>query len=162
MKRFATVVLLLVLLPSAFGKAESPGRRTLKGLKKLCVLIPDLNAESQNAGLSQDQLKTDVELRLRRAHVRVADSPPADACLQVDLLVLKLSKDVVGWAFCLHVGVHQWVTLNRNKSISFAAETWSSQAGVGVCPVDGLASAVREKIGDQVDAFINDYLAENP
>ncbi len=38
MKRFATVVLLLVLLPSAFGKAENPNRpdrRTLKGLKTL-------------------------------------------------------------------------------------------------------------------------------
>ncbi len=91
LKRFATAVLLLVLLPSAFRKAENLDRRTLKGLKKLQVVIESLDPEAQRAGLSQDQLKTDVELRLRRAHLPVVDSL-LDASLYVNLSAFKLSK----------------------------------------------------------------------
>ncbi len=154
MKRYVAVALLLILLPSAFGKAVYPDRLTLKGLKKLHVLV-EVGTEAESAGLSTEQLKTDVELRLRRAHLPVVDHTLA--YLYVNVHAISTQN---GWAYSILVSLDQSVTLDRNKSISCFAETWH-QRMLGMVPAREFVSTVRENVGDKVDKFINDYLAEN-
>ncbi len=151
-----TVVLLLVLIqiPSALGQAVNPYRRTLKGLKKLHAVIEKLDFETQGTELSHEQLKTDVELRLRLARVPVVDSSLAFLYVQVD--ALRLPK---GWA-SVTVGLNEAVTLDRDRSIGCSAQTWGA-ATIGTASDREFASAVRKSVEDSVDSFINDYLAAN-
>ena len=46
----------------------------LKGLRSVVVLVTDLDPSAVNASLSKDQIKTDVELRLRRNGITVDES----------------------------------------------------------------------------------------
>jgi hypothetical protein len=162
MKRYVTVVPLLLLISTAtaLGQARLDlNRAPLKGLKKFHVLIESFDAESQSAGLSTEQLRTDVELRLRRSRVPVQDSG-YDAYLYVNVNPLRLSVGNA-WAYAIHVGFRDSVTLDRDKSIGCLAETWDT-GGIFVVPTGKLVANVREHIGDYVDKFINDYLAANP
>ncbi len=130
---------------------------TKPGQLQLSVLIEELKPEVGRAGLSKDQLKTDVELRLRKAHIRVVGlSPPG--YLYVNVQALRQSG---GWVYSVHVGLNQDVTLDRDKSISCSGETWS-EGTLGTATRDKFVAEVRDALGDQVDRFINDYLAANP
>ncbi len=158
MKRYLTAVILLSSTATALGQELNLERAPLKGLKKFHVTIENLDSESQGAGLSADQLKTDVELRLRRSRVPVKDSSLAS--LYVNVNPLRLSVGNV-WACAIHVGLRDSVTLDRDKSIGCLAETWET-GGIFVIPTGKLVANVRENVADLVDKFVNDYLAANP
>ena len=158
MKRYSAAVLFLALLAPALGEPVSPDRATLKGLKQLYVEVERVDAEAREAGLSPEQLKADVEARLRRAHVKVSDSV-SDPSVYVAVTTLKLSTGLA-WAFSIHVGLNQGVILVRDKDIACNSETWY-RAIIGVVPSRDLVSKVREQVGEQVDNFIGDYLAAN-
>jgi hypothetical protein len=145
----------LVLAPSA--RAQNAARATLKGLTHVAVLVESLGAEAQAGGLTREQLTTDVELRLRRSRIKVADLP-SDNYLYVHVNAMKLSGGA-GWTYAVHVGFNQHVTLDRNEA-SCVGETWNVSM-IGVAPPSEFLSAVREAVGGQVDHFINDYLAVN-
>jgi hypothetical protein len=161
MKRYAMAVLLLALVwaPSVLGQTAEAMRRTLKGLKDFNVLIEKLDSEAKDGGLSEEQLKADVEQRLRRAQITVSESSLA-AWLYVNVNSMPL-KTADSWAFSISIELNQAMTLDRDKSISCLAMTWNMGL-IGTRPSREFSSGVREKIGDLVDVFINDYLAENP
>ena len=93
MKRYAAALLLLVLAGASPAPGQTPevARRTLRGLKDFNVLIEKLDSEAKDGGLSEDQLKADVEERLKRAHVPVADSSLA-AWLYVNVTSMPLTS----------------------------------------------------------------------
>ena len=161
MKRYAAALLLLVLAGASPAPGQTPevARRTLRGLKDFNVLIEKLDSEAKDGGLSEDQLKADVEERLQRAHVPVADSSQA-AWLYVNVNSMPL-KTADSWAFSISIELNQAMTLDRDKSISCLAMTWNMGL-IGTRPNREFSSGVREKIADLVDVFINDYLAANP
>jgi outer membrane lipoprotein-sorting protein len=65
------VVLMLVLSTSVFAGDIKSDRETLKNLKGVHVHVQDLNQDIEQAGLSKDQIRTDVELKLRLAGIKV-------------------------------------------------------------------------------------------
>jgi len=80
MRRLLTFLLVLVALcmpPSAFS--EKPlDIQSLSGLNSVDVLIEDINSNSKIDALSREQLKTEVELRLRRAGIKLLGDMPTD------------------------------------------------------------------------------------
>jgi hypothetical protein len=151
-------IVFLVLAQAAVLKAENPDRATLKGLKSFFVLIENLSNDAKRGGLGMEQLKTDVELRLRKARVRLADHDFGDY-LYINVSAFQVSRPE-GFVYCIHVGLNQSVHLDRDKSISCTAQTWDTGT-VGTAPRSEFASEVRGTVGDLVDKFINDYLAAN-
>lgn len=156
MKRHLLIALLLILTSTFLVGAS--GRSTLKGLKHFNVVIEDLEPAAEQAGLSRDRLKTDVELRLRRARLPVAEGHQ-DAFLYVHISVERTATN--GLAYCVRVSLAENAVLARDKAIFTLAETWK-RAGIGVTPSSDFVSEARQAVGDQVDDFINDYLAANP
>ena len=57
---------------TVLGQSEEVRKReTLRGLPGVCVVIEALGADIKKDGLTEEQLRTDVEVRLRRAGIRV-------------------------------------------------------------------------------------------
>ncbi len=75
----------LTLLVSVLGFAQKDATtRSLSGLKALEVLIEKLDPDIERDGLSREQLRTDIELRLRRAGIRLADDTPFEGVSVLD------------------------------------------------------------------------------
>src|SRR2546429_6513667 len=86
-------------------------RATLRGVEGVRVVIEDLGPEVERAGLTKQQLQTDVELRLRQASIRILTTKeerfgtPGAPYLYINVNVM---LDSVGLAiFGIHVELCQ-------------------------------------------------------
>ena len=105
----------------------------------------------------------DFAKRLREAGIQVLSDEqsmetPGKAYLYLNVNTYKRDES---YAFCVGLELKQAVTLRRDPSISVLAVTWS---GLGVVGAVGSANLrqVRESVRDELDRFINAYLAVNP
>lgn len=110
-------------------------------------------------GLTMDQIQTDVELRLRKSGMTVIPRPKT-AILPYIYVNANLMKTRELYSYDLSVSLKQWVTVQENQTENLVA-TWSVTS-IGTVGSDNMARAVRNRIGDFVDKFINAYLSVNP
>jgi len=150
---------------SAVEKAE---RDSLQGLKGVFVVLEEIKPDGESAerdGLSRLQIKTDIELRLRKAGIRVLNADefsrePGKPYLYVNLGLFRIDDDQ--YVFTLHVDLLQDVRLNRNPAIlCLGSRTWTSPSSFGRVGIKRL-NACRESVIDRVDQFANAFLAANP
>ncbi|MDR3707469.1 MAG: trypsin-like peptidase domain-containing protein [Capsulimonadaceae bacterium] len=138
--------------------------KPLKGIVAVSVLIEDLNDEAKAAGLDEDVLKTDVELRLRKDGIKVSSEDFSQKVSQnsgyvyVQITTLALQNgDLI---FNHQVSFNEDVQLRRAAPIICTAHTWD-RGGVAFSPADGFAHYVRDVLGDDIDKFANEMLAQN-
>ena len=138
---------------------------SLKGLAGVEVFIEIPNPEIGKDGLSNGQLQTDAELRLRKVGIKVLSEEENIKTPGMPILYVKVSsvknKDGL-YAYSLKVELLQSVVLSRDRSLELMAmSTWRADqlATVGV---NNMPASVRSEVGDLIDAFVNDYLAANP
>ena len=143
---------------------------SLKGLKSFAVVVTGLKGEGDNAEelrpyLTEDRVRTVVELELRRNGVEVSPSEDADAQLMIESMALKVTANG-GFAVVLRPRVNQWVAVlprrplpERGKPIF--APTWQTTNLVSG-PSAGIAEHVVAILRSQVDSFLNDYFKANP
>jgi len=155
----AMVFLLLHTFPLAGDELD---QRALRGLKGVSVLVEGMNPQAERLGPTKAQIQTDVELRLRKAGVRVltkkeGDETPGMPWLYVNVNTLFLQK-IPLVVYNISVVLNEMVTLARG--FEHVGSIWSTgfTGAVGVSNI----GAIRKDVGDQVDKFINDYLAVNP
>jgi hypothetical protein len=150
--------------PAAGQSDDAITRKTLAGLKGIYILVEDVDDDVQRDGLSREQIRTDVELRLRQAGLDVLSELQYAAetgfpYLYVNVQTLKSSLGP--YVYRLEVELKQSVTPIRNPSATLLAPTWAARAKLGIVGVDNVRS-LRDDIRDMVDQFINAYLAANP
>ena len=151
------------------GSAQTEmDRKSLRGLKGIAVVVEALQPDAERDGLHKDQIKTDIELKLRQAGIRVLTTEesfktPGSPYLYVNLNTTKndvLYGALSTYAFALQVALKQDVTLTRDSDFKGSAPTWEMHT-LGTVGANNLPD-VRRILGDLVDRFSNDYLAENP
>jgi len=69
----APTMAILVLSAAASAQSNVAARQSLEGLKRIRVVVEDLSAAGEAAGLQKDAIQTDVELRLRKAGIAVGE-----------------------------------------------------------------------------------------
>ncbi|MGE0823746.1 MAG: hypothetical protein AB7G75_03350 [Candidatus Binatia bacterium] len=142
-------------------------QESLRGLKGIGVVIEPLQPETEQDGLTQSLIRTDVELALRQAGIHVLSqeesvSEPGSPYLYINLNTVKseVLYAFTSYLYSLQVSFRQEVTLTRDPQIRVSAATW--QSGVlGSISASNLQN-LRKTIRDSLDQFINDYLAANP
>lgn len=144
---------LLILALFLFAAKATGATLSLKGVKSLDVVVEDLHQAAEELGLSKETIKTDVELRLRRAGFRV--SSEETGYLYVNVIVLKVRAGYFAVAINLEFNQNVRVELN---GVSGTGVTWNT----GQLVLTGKPEYVREVIGDGVDKFINALLEANP
>ena len=148
--------LLACTIPS-FAGDDQASRQTLKGIKSVNVVIGDLGPDAEGL-VTVDQLRTDVELRIRTAGLTVG---PAAVYLQVEVTIVKGVEQLTGaYDFNCESAIFQDVVVSGN-SVKALAETWST-AYVAIVGRDNLSKGIRSDVNDQIDKFLNAYLSVNP
>jgi len=154
----------LIGLP-ALGRCADDGdfaRATLRGLQGVSVLIEDVKPEMAQAGLTTQQLQTDVEGQLRHAGIPVLTKDQAFRLRGAPYLYVyvHLVPHPIGLTvYSILVEVNQRASLDRNGS-SASVSTWSVQR-LGTIGRRHLAT-IRNDVRNQVDHFIHVYRSVNP
>ncbi len=135
---------------------------SLKGLAAVYLVIEPLQAGAREAGLTTGQLRTDVELRLRRAKISVyteeeGRKQPGNPYLYLNVNYIKSEKGFC--AFTVRLALIQNVFVQRVPSQLVRATTWSVSL-TGHATGTGVAT-IREGARDFADRFCNDYLKVN-
>jgi hypothetical protein len=138
-------------------------REVLRGLPGLGVLVERLNPDAEHAGLTETQIQTDVELRLRQAGIAVLTEGERLRTPSMPVLYVRVSTykrgEIGVFAYNISVELLQFVLIEHN-STHVTTTTWSTGA-LGIVGEQNL-SLIRASIRDYVDRFINAYLAVNP
>ncbi len=148
--------LLLPLFGAAAGLAQSDDEREyLVDLREVNVLVEDLPAEIEAAGLTRDRLETAVEERLRERRVPIGRSRLAG-----DLYVrIGTHRGSTGlYAYFARVSLQQLVTIEGNRQRAFV-DTWDLES-LGMVG-EGNLPQVQQVVLQIVDVFIEDYFAVN-
>jgi hypothetical protein len=154
----------LIGLP-ALGRCADDGdfaRATLRGLQGVSVLIEDLPPENERAGLTTQQLQTDVEGQLRHAGIPVLTKDQAfrlRGAPYVYVYVHLVPHPIGLTVYSILVEVNQRALLDLNGS-SASVSTWSVQR-LGTVGSRHLAT-IRSDVRSQVDHFITVYRSVNP
>jgi len=166
-RRFASG--LFVFLSSAtilFGMDNEATRRSLGGLAGVRVVVEPFAPEAEMQGLTITAVRTDAELRLRRAGIRVLTEEEFNESTGVPFLELAAAISVESSVRC---GVSEFVNFRQNallerdrRIFAFAAVTWSVETVNNACRPSAVARFVRDGFNDLVDQFVNAYLATNP
>ena len=145
---------------------SSNHQKTLEGVAFIFVLVGDINQPLTQKGLSSGILKTDVELRLRAAGIRVVDWKEAKSLPGRPYLYLRVtglqhltkSGSSVGYSASVDLEFRQSVQLSRNNSIILHTSTWHT-GGLYSGPT---TDVIRQAVRDLTDEFANAYLMVNP
>ena len=157
--RFVSAITIIVLL-AVLTNAQDSQRNNLRGIQVIEVLIQPLQSNAAGAGLNQRQLQTDVELRLRKAGLRVKDaSDDLTPYLAVSVNTVNGSGNLSN-AFA--VSTHVELKRAGKFGTEFIFATIWSDAFVSIGGKNRVEEGVRQQLADLVDEFINDYLAVNP
>ena len=159
------IIFLFTMVCASDVSAQELGYQieSLRGIKGVNVLIELLNPDIEKDGLKKEQIKTDVELKLRLAGIKVLNeeellNEPGQPYLHVNV---NSNKSELGfYSFSITIELNQLVLLIRDLDTIFTACTWSTKT-VGFAGVEKVGQ-IRDYIKDDVDLFINDYLFVNP
>ena len=165
-KVFAVIVTAIafpLLITLVNGKNTEMELNTLKGLKGVGVLVEDIHGDAIKAGLTCKQLQIDVELKLRKAGIKVLTrveqkNSPGYPWLYVKTNIMRIYRSYV---YQITVTFRQHVFLRREMTTMTDTGTWETGA-LGYCGRGSAKKQIRESVGDFVDEFINDYLKMNP
>jgi hypothetical protein len=162
----AAILLMATAVGATLQAQDNAHDDTLKGIKGVGVVVEDLRSDIEAAGLHEADVRTDVELKLRLAGIKVltnggALKQPGFPQLYINVNMMMgqgLASGIV--AYHLSVALKQGVILARDSSINTWISTWQSDAvgygGTGTLP------KLRDNIKDMADKFINAYLSVNP
>lgn len=149
----------------AFAFDTPMTRSSLRGLPGIFLLVQGLNPEIEREGLTQDQIQSDIESKLRTAKIKLLSKEqyaktPGTPLLHVVPAILKVTVGVISlYTYTVIVRVSQSVHLVRKPAIETPGFTWTSE---GTCGAVRSAGDIRSKIVGEVDKFISAYIAVNP
>jgi hypothetical protein len=163
--RYVVMALLMTLICLDLSEAQTRDqqRDSLQGLQGVEVVIESLRPDAQTDGLSQEAIRTAVELILRSKGIRVFTRSESLSTLAAPYLYVKVStynhsSDL--YAYAVTVDVMQKVSLAQRPRQMMSATTWE-RGGVGTTGHSNI-SMVIDSVESKVKEFANDYLAANP
>jgi hypothetical protein len=153
----AMAVVFLCIVPYAFAEDKEITRLTLRGIKEVNVVIESIEPEIQNLGLTQAQVKADVEAKLREANIVVApDVERGRPAVYLYVQVIRPEK-LNRLFYSISLSVLQNVILERDPNIKSNTDTWL----VRMLGMSSGTEAIRSDIRSLLDRFIEDYRQAN-
>ena len=155
------VVLALVLLLPGISTALTRKQKALVGLEGVQVVVEGPGPEAERLGLSKNQIKKDVERRLRKAGVRVLIKQEQEETPGTPQLFVKIAASInkMGiFAYSISVDLIEFVTLFTGEK---AFVTVWEKGEAGSVRLNNI-NQIQPRINSLVDGFIKDYLTANP
>ncbi len=152
----ATVLFLAVVRVVPAVAQDDNERENLTDLREVNVIVEDLAADAESAGLDRRSIERAIEEHLKERGVPLGNSRTAGD-LYVNIDTFRGSTGL--YAYCVEVSVQQLVTIESNQ-LRTLADVWqlASLGTVGQANLPGVESIVMQI----VDVFVEDYLERNP
>lgn len=147
-------------IPQSEASDTPIDRATLKGIDALSVIAENVSAAAERDGLTQSQVQTVVESRLREAGIRVV-SPfnPLLPYLYVRVDTRRIEDG--NSAYSVSMEFKQSGALSRDPTIEHpAVVTWSVGA-VGIVTANRVYE-IPSRVTELADRFVTAYLEQNP
>lgn len=170
--RKQTAILLIVLAVAVtvfamevVGQINKLGEKPLKGIKSIVVDITKLDPDfEKDAPFTRSTIQTDIELKLRMAGIKVVNREEWVNDIQIPWLVITLKTlkvdDLKMYCYYIDIELQDTIHILRNEELCIGGITWNN-IGLGYVGTKKI-STIRDRIKDDVDKFINDYLEMNP
>jgi hypothetical protein len=124
-------------------------------------VVIDLDPIAKDYGITEDLIRTDVELKLRLAGIKVESVEQMASSLNPYLaLSVNMMKSSCGSAYMINIDFKQATTLARNPLMASIASTWS-YSYFGTLGKE-VQQPLREFYKIVLDKFLNAYLEANP
>ena len=154
-----TVGVLFFVVPNVNAKYWDTCKESLKGIRGIFVWI-NVDSGLKKWGITNEKIKTDVELKLRVAGINVLSGDLSGIEPGLSVVVLGGEHENLVY-YTIFVSLRQNVTLSRNPNLECYSKTWES-TWVGLIQGDRLEQKARIVIKDMIDEFLNEYLSVNP
>jgi len=132
-KRLVTLFLIFWGAAGSVGSAQtSRNVEALRGLKGVGVMVEDINPDVEQYGLTKSQAQTDVELRLRKAGIKVLTREEATKAEGAPSLYVRVDTSarsgLLGTLYDVRVqlALYQMVILERDPNIHIWVATWET------------------------------------
>jgi len=153
----AIAAVLLCIIPFASAEDKEVTRLTLRGIKEVYVVIESIEPEIEKLGLTQAQVRSDVEVRLREANITVTpDFQRGRPAVYLYVQVIKPEK-INRMFYSISLSLLQNVILERDPNVKTNTDTWL----VRVLGMSSGIEAIRSDIRSVLDQFIEDYRQAN-
>ena len=159
----AVLLFLLNITPFSLAAHHSIQCESMRDLKGIYVSIERLASEIRNDGLTENVIRKDAELMLRKAGIKVFSKNEwldveGSPCLYVNANVLKLLA-TREYIYSVNISLKQTVYPIRKPIEISGAATWSIGGTIGITPD---LKKIRASVKEQVEEFIKAYLSVNP
>ncbi len=133
---------------------------TLRGLQGFGIVVGDIAPEIERQGLTQAELRRDMELKLRLSGIEVLSTEARSRLQGSPILYLYclIQKGPMGFFHELVIQLREQVHLLRKPDHTTYAVTW---ANPGIIGRSTKLSDVRAAANEVVDIFIDAYFAAN-
>jgi hypothetical protein len=153
----------LILAPDGFAQDDADTRPTLRGFSGVYVVVEPLSPQIESEGLTTDQLQKDIVEKIRTAGIKVLSKEeffktPGKPYLYVNASISILRTQITRYIFYIRLEFNQEVSLVKNPETIVPAATWST----GGWGIDFSLESICGVLRNQVEKFINAYLAMNP
>ena len=160
MKKLIVSILFVMTIGATAAAAQA---RLLQGLSGVSVRAT-VFASDNSSPLSLAQIKTDVELDLRKAGINIVDDSLADGLPNVGRLYVFVGAIPVSkgrYACAIEVSLQEKVSIVRKPTERIVGATWSHRQMTTAETEDELRRA-KEGIAEITKTFIRDFLTANP
>jgi hypothetical protein len=164
MKALFVAFLLAAAASTAHAAVTGTQQDVLRGLSTVDLLVEHMNGDAIHAGFEPAEYAQDAAQRLHEAgiHVRRTDSPDDSAsipCLYLRVSAMVQPEEHLA-VYSVGLEMFEQVHVTRVPDVYALGSIWRAHERIGKLDTDHLA-AVRDKVKDEVDEFIDAWLAAN-
>lgn len=146
---------LLILVSHNFSFAQRLNEGALRGLNTVAVVVLFDDSHSGSLSNVKSSITTSVELRLRQAGVMVKEK--AESIFAVEVIILEIEDY---HAYAVDISLVERITFSRSGQTVHSPHSKIWYRGPSAGAERGYAK-LKKHILDGVDAFLNDWLADN-
>lgn len=147
-----------------------PDILSLYSLDGVLIVIEDIQWDTDGLFLNREQIKTDIELKLRAANIRILDEKEHSQAhgqpyLRLNITPIALPDNSICMSYQLELKQSMFLdrqldTAERMPTGYLPATTWE-KGGIIFCHQSN-NRMIRDCIKDKVDMLVNDFLTANP
>lgn len=156
------VGILVVSCGVLWASSQNWRRKYLEGVPGVHVLVNPIDPEAGKYGLTKENVQNDTELLLRQYGVKILSREEAIETDSYPRLFVSVNihiNDTIA-AIAIEVELVEEVILQRKPPKLCPATIW--ETGYFGLVSTRILGEVRKNVKDQVEIFINNYLAANP
>jgi len=158
------VTVLFLVSPYVNAEYVANDKEVLRGIENIGVVIEKLSRKAKKLGITKNNLRTDVELKLQSAGIAVVAPDELNTNPEIPFLLVTV---ILGYSkptfiYAVLVGLNEKVHLKRDpKIISYAMPWWRiiKQEHIGE---KGMEREVRNTLEYLIDEFIKNHRSVNP